>query len=98
MKATRSRLLLAALLIAVVLALSWLGWQRRDGKRRSAEPSGPQTEETNSTPVAAVDGTITPKSSPPLTVGAQERNFISAFNTPIAFYGRVIDQYGDPVP
>ncbi|PYI91943.1 MAG: hypothetical protein DME97_12180 [Verrucomicrobia bacterium] len=98
MKATPSRLLLAALLIAVVLALSWLGWQRRDGKRRSAEPSGPQTEETNSTSVAAVDGTMTPKSSPPLTVGAQERNFISAFNTPIAFYGRVIDQYGDPVP
>jgi hypothetical protein len=41
---------------------------------------------------------MTPRPSPQLTVGAQERGFIAAFNTPITFYGRVIDQYGSPVP
>jgi hypothetical protein len=38
------------------------------------------------------------KPSPQATLEAQERAFITAFNTPIAFYGRVIDQYGDPIP
>lgn len=98
MKTTRSSLLLAALLFMAVLALSWLGWHRWDGKRHSVEPSGSQRGETNSTPAAAADTTKPPNPSPQLTVGGQERDFIAAFNTPIAFYGRVIDQYGDSVP
>ena len=98
MKRARNRLLLVALLTLALLALLWLGAQKWKGKRRSIVTAEPQAGDKNSTPVTGVESAISPKPPPQASVGAQEKSFITAFNTPIAFYGRVIDQYGDPVP
>src|SRR3954467_7277950 len=96
MKANRRTLLLVVLLTVALLALLWLGWRRRDEKRRNVVTSDLVSGDKNSAPGTAV--VDTPKPSPRATMEAPKRSFITAFNTPIAFYGRVMDQYGDPVP
>jgi hypothetical protein len=85
MKATRSRLWLAALLTVAVLFLLWLGSQRWEGKRLGLATTGPAGAARNSTPVPATESTISPKTSPQATMEAQEKAFITAFNTPIAW-------------
>lgn len=98
MKTTRSRLWFAALLAIAVLALLWLFSQKREGKRGGVETTGPPAAARNTTAVSAPESTISPKPSPQAMMEADEKAFITAFNTPIAFYGRVMDQYGDPIP
>jgi hypothetical protein len=97
MKGARNRLLLVASLTVALLAL-WLGAHGWEEKRRSVVTPELQAEKKNSTPVTLVASTISPRPSRQATAAAQEQAFITAFNTPIAFYGRVIDQYGDSIP
>jgi Carboxypeptidase regulatory-like domain len=99
MRASRNRLLIAALIGVGLVAIWWIA-SREPGelpsKVTTTRGSGSQNE--SPTPTAASQATPPPKPSPPASFEAQERGFITAFKTPIAFYGRVIDQHGNPVP
>ncbi len=65
-------------------------------KRAAVSPLAEAKTEPPSTPPASAPSP-TVRSPAPVSFEAQQRAFIAAFKTPISFYGRVIDQHGEPV-
>src|SRR5439155_18789841 len=62
------------------------------------EPSRLSQNDVQGAASPAVTQASSPRKAPPTAFQAQQEAFIAAFKTPISFYGRVIDQYGGPVP
>jgi len=90
----RQRTIVVLAFVAFVLGLVWLLF-----RSPSASPTPPQGPPVSSQTATPKDMTST---SPNLPSEDQDRNEVleqieSAFKAPIAFYGRVIDNHGDPV-
>lgn len=87
------------LLVIGLVVFWWVTLKKSDDlSSKVATPSVPHAKNETQTPATANQATPPPKPPPSTTFEAQERAFITAFKTPIAFYGRVIDQHGEPVP
>lgn len=98
MKATRHRLLFAALIVVGLLGIWWVVSRKTNElPSNAAAPPVPEAQDEVSTPATAGHAASTPKLPPPTTFEVQEKAFAMAFKTPITFYGRVIDQHRDPV-
>lgn len=93
----RNRMLFAGCILAAATALVWL-WMNRDTLSAPLTPA-PQASIGGASATATFPPSVTVASPPPspATYEDQQKAFVAAFNTPINFYGRVIDQYGDPV-
>lgn len=81
--------------LALLAALLLLLWPKNPGPRQAERdflPSGEQSASQPEIPPAALEEADQERRS--LVVEAVE----SMLNTPITFYGKVIDQHGDPVP
>jgi hypothetical protein len=98
MSAMRKRILTAALIVIGLLSV-WLLLSKKPAEPPSvvALTPDPQTRTQNPTPAAPGQATPPQKPPPEAPFEVQEKRFIMAFKTPIAFYGRVIDQHGEPV-
>ena len=85
------------LLVVLAVLLFWLTRSPRVGERAVA-----QSEESKAPGATSVPAAADVSNSPTPSAEAERRNqaleqVTDAFNTPIAFYGRVIDQNGNPV-
>ena len=98
MKAPRHRLLLASLLVLGLLSVWWLASKKTADQPSSAAVTPvPHAQKEVPAPGAIDEATAPPTPPPPTTFEAQEKAFITAFKTPINFFGRVLDQHGEPV-
>src|SRR4029450_11399789 len=75
----------------------WATRSKKPTEERN-EPSRPSQIDAQRAGPPAVTQTSAPRKAPPTTFEARQEAFIAAFKTPISFYGRVVDQHGDPVP
>jgi hypothetical protein len=94
----RNRVILTGLVVAVFLAAWWLISNRPDVPPKRAAVSMPaeaKTEPSSTPPASEPPPPI--RSPAPVSFEARQRAFIAAFKKPISFYGKVIDQHGDPV-
>lgn len=96
----RDKRLLAASVVIGILLLWWI-FSRQAGEpaRNVAAPPTPEVK-SNAGPTANPIAQATPfaKPPPPAPYETLVERFRSDFRTPINFYGKVIDQHGDPVP
>jgi hypothetical protein len=92
----RNKVLIAALVVIGLIAL-WAIRSKRPRDQRN-EPSPLLQNDVQGATSPAVTQTSSSREAPPTTFQARQKAFTAAFKTPISFYGRVIDQHGDPVP
>src|SRR2546423_10155652 len=95
-RAVRNKALIATLAVISRIAL-WFIRTKRPVEERN-EPRRLSQDDAQRAASAAVTQASSPRKAPPTTFQARQEAFIAAFKTPISFYGRVIDQRGDPVP
>jgi hypothetical protein len=89
------------LIIGLLVALAGLLWWLTGSSRERGGPTA-QSEEVNESEAASVPGAINASTSPSPSNEAERKTRVlvhvtQAYDTPITFYGRVIDQHGDPV-
>ena len=96
----RNRLLIVALLVTGLLAIWWLALRKRDEPSRETAMMATPEVKTNPSPATnpIAQATPFPKPPPPASYETLVERFRSDFRTPINFYGKAIDQHGDPVP
>ena len=91
----RNNVLIAALVVIGLIAL-WVVRYKKPAEERN-EPGRLSQNDVQGAASPAVTRASSSKKAPPTTLQARQEAFIAAFKTPISFYGRVIDQHGDPV-
>jgi len=89
MQKRRFFILLAVCVVAVVM---WFILTRKTEKAVPAVIRN-QTTSPSQTSVSSAPALATP----PPTAESQKRRFLAAYLTPISFYGKVVDQHGEPV-
>jgi hypothetical protein len=93
----RKRILIATLIVVGLLVVWWLLSQKPAILPSSAAATpDPQTLKQTSAPAAVSKGPPLPR--PASRAPSQAASYEAAFRTPIKFYGKVIDQHGDPIP
>jgi hypothetical protein len=96
MKPIRIKLLIVALAALALLATWWGFSPKTNGPLAdAAETRGSETKSDANT-MANAPNPVAPLR--PRTFESQQRTVIAAMNAPIDFYGRVLDQHGNPVP
>jgi hypothetical protein len=99
MKTTRHKLLFAALVVVGLLFVWWLVSEKPDVlPNNTATRPVPPPQKESPTPVVVSQATPSTKPPPSASFETRQQAFIAAFRTPISFYGKVIDQHGEPVP
>ena len=92
----RNKVLIAALVVIGLIAF-WAIRSKKSAEERN-EVSRLSQNDVQGAAFPAVTRASSSKKAPPTTLQPRQEAFIAAFKTPISFYGRVIDQHGDPVP
>ena len=92
----RNNVLIAALVVIGLIAF-WSIRSKRPREERN-EPGPLSQNDVQGATSPAVTQASSARKAPPTTFQARQKAFTEAFKTPISFYGRVIDQHGDPVP
>jgi hypothetical protein len=96
MKQNRIALVIVALAALGLIATWWGVLRKTNGSPAdTAETRGSEAKGDANT-MASVPDPVAPLRPP--TFESQQRAIIAAFNAPIVFYGRVIDQHGSAVP
>jgi hypothetical protein len=94
----RNRYLAIASVVGVLaLARSCALRNNQANQKRASSPGPPELQDSPAqlTTAGSISPVMSGRSNPPATL--QNRQFLSAFATPIEFYGKVIDQNGQPV-
>ncbi len=94
----RKKKIVVLILFGLLLVLLWLAFRRlneQSVKASAPPPAQSQTSGTPTPPPHAVPGTSRDDTKAPAP--AIQQRFIALFRTPISFYGKVIDQHGEPV-
>lgn len=101
----RNKRISVGLWLIALLIVGWLFWWKANGAKSDGATSAPQALAKQSQPGANPSPATASRaiSGPPASDSVpsfedQQKKFIAVFNTPITFYGKVIDQYGEPVP
>jgi hypothetical protein len=97
MKSIQKGLWIGFLLITVLLAFWWVTATKRENPPTKVAPTPVSQIRNDSHTPTKVGGPASSAKPPPRTAFMATEAFIRAFRTPIAFFGRVIDQHGDPV-
>jgi hypothetical protein len=99
MKVTGKRLLIVVwLVIGLLIVLRITSWRRDNLLSKTETKALPQPEHGSAVPAAIGQTSATPGLSPPASYQTLNERLRSDFEAPINFYGKVVDQYGDPVP
>ncbi len=97
----RNRIIIVLCFLTVIAVLIW--WLTRSPEK-PVQPLAAQREETKTSGTTPASPVLTAIPSPTSSADAEQKKkqaleqVTQAFTAPIVFYGKVIDQYGDPVP
>lgn len=94
----KKKIAVLLILLGLLLALLWLVFRRSNEQQVKALPAPPpaqnQTSSNPGVPHPPQAGTTQNEQVP---APAQQQRFTASFLTPITFYGKVVDQHGEPV-
>src|SRR5205823_5641623 len=95
----RNKFLIAALVMACLLAIWWI-WFRKPPElsNKTVPTSLPDVQGEGAPPATVSQATPPPQLPPMISFEDRQMAVAAAFKTPIVFYGRVLDQHGNPVP